>query len=327
MTLFDWVSGKGRMPVAPLFGLVGPRLTGYTVKQCLTDPQAQAEAITAVGERFFPDAVFTLKDPTIEAQALGLAVEIPENGVPFVREHPVQKRLSLRKLIQPDPETSARMPVFLETMEKLASNKDLFVCSSVTGPFTLAGELAGAEYLATATVMDTGFVTTLVAFCAQTVTTWAQALCEAGAGIILVSDPMAVILSPYFYEKFAFSGICRVAEAIKDKGGWPILHMRGDSRHLVPEMVRTGVQGLCLAAKADLPAQAKRIPEDLALMGGLDPKALIQEGTPEQVGAAARNLVDRMEGRPGFILGSGEDLAMDTPFENIDALIGAVKND
>jgi uroporphyrinogen decarboxylase len=104
-----------------------------------------------------------------------------------------------------------------------------------------------------------------------------------------------------------------------------VLHICGNTTHLIPGMARTGAQGASLDSPVDFAAAAQKIPPDLVLIGNVDPVGVMLEGNPEKVKDAAASLLKKMAGKRNFILSSGCDLPRDTPHENIDALIKAAK--
>ena len=55
-------------------------------------------------------------------------------------------------------------------------------------------------------------------------------------------------------------------------------------------------------------------------MGGLDTQRLLPRGTPEQVRAGARDLVDALGHDGGFIFAASHELLPDVPPQNIVAM-------
>jgi len=76
---------KDRVPVIPLLGAPGTQLSNTTLRDNLTDPSIQLRSINLLIERFQPDGIFTFMDLTVEAEALGLKIDFPENDNPSVR--------------------------------------------------------------------------------------------------------------------------------------------------------------------------------------------------------------------------------------------------
>ena len=51
----------------PLIGIAGTHLTGYTVKENLTNSEIQYSTLKAIYDEYKPDGIFTFMDLTVEA--------------------------------------------------------------------------------------------------------------------------------------------------------------------------------------------------------------------------------------------------------------------
>jgi uroporphyrinogen decarboxylase len=321
MRLVDWARSVGRTPVVPLLGYPGLYLTDVSAEEALTVPDTLTRTVSATVERFGPDAVFTIMDLTVEAEALGLPVVMSDREPPSITEHPVADVRDINGLNKPDPAKDGRMPVFLEAVGALKECLSIPLGTYVIGPFTLAGELAGAESLASATILDAGFVEKLLSFSTSVVNEYARALAVRGADIIAILEPTSVILSPAFFERFSLPWVSSVASTIRECGAFPVLHICGDTTHLIGGMLKTGVDGFSLDSPVDIPLQAGSAPDDYVFIGNIDPVEVMLQGEASTVEGEALKLLSSMRGQDNFILSSGCDLPLDTPHENIDALI------
>ena len=103
-----------------------------------------------------------------------------------------------------------------------------------------------------------------------------------------------------------------------------ILHICGDTTHLTEAMCDTGVQGLSLDSLVSMPDVAPRIPDDIAIIGNLDPTREILRGTPADVQAKTVEMLDSMCAYDNFIPSTGCDLPASTPLDNISAFVETV---
>ena len=92
-------------------------------------------------------------------------------------------------------------------------------------------------------------------------------------------------------------------------------------------MAQSGADVLELDHQVDLPGAAAITGPDIALWGNLDPVRLLSQGTPAQVRAATRALLESMAacGHRRFVLSSGCTLAVETPPENLDAMLNVAR--
>ncbi|MEA4883685.1 MAG: uroporphyrinogen decarboxylase family protein [Clostridia bacterium] len=320
MRLIDLVRSSERRLVVPLLGYPGARLTGSSLKQNEFNPGLHARTVARAAERFSPDAIFFMMDLSLEAGALGLPVRYPPFESPTVEEHPVTQVTDLALLNALDPMDDARIAAYVKTMELMSRSISIPKAGYITGPFTLAGLLMGASELAVATITDPELVHGTVRFCQNLCIRYARALADAGADMVAILEPTATFLSPRSFHEFCGT---YVKELIASPGMADImvLHICGDTTHLLREMCSTGAQGLSLDSPVDFPAAARVVDPEVVLIGNVDPVGVMVQQDPENVARAVRALLDSMAERDNFILSTGCDLPYETPHENIDAFM------
>ena len=97
-----------------------------------------------------------------------------------------------------------------------------------------------------------------------------------------------------------------------------ILHICGNTNHLIKLMLDSGAIGLSLDSVMNFKKIKKIVPEEIALIGNLDSVRVFLQSTPDEVAEATRSLKDNMKDTDNFILSSGCDIPIDTPLENIE---------
>ncbi len=318
MRLIDIVRESPRRLAVPLAGYPGVQLTRSSVKQNMFNAELQVRSLYKLAEATAADAMFTMMDLSVEAGALGLPVRFPLDETATVEWHPVKTVADLDQYKVVDVLYDGRVWVFLETVRLLSKELKVPVGSFVIGPFTLAGLMMGASDIALATVDTPDVVLAAVNFCEHVVIEYAKALQAAGAEIVCILDPTAVILSPGAYWEFAGRSVESVVRHLATR---TVLHICGNTHHLVGGMCETGVQGLSLDSVVDLPRIAREIPGDVVLIGNVDPVGTMLQGTPEKVRHDTLALLDAMAEHENFILSTGCDLPAETPVANIVELV------
>jgi uroporphyrinogen decarboxylase len=264
-----------------------------------------------------------MMDLTVECEALGIPIEMPLDAPPSVSRQPILNSSDLEGLEIPDPPVSGRMPVFLEVVRYLKHGfPELLVGAYGIGPFTLAGELAGVESLSLLLYQDPGLARRILGFSARVSETYLKAQLEAGAGMLVILEPSAVLLSPRLFQDFCLPLLRKIIATL---AGPVILHICGDTDHLLPAMAATGAQGLSLDARVDLLEAVRVVPPETVLVGNLHPVEVMVELAPRQVEEKTQDLLRRMQGIENFILSSGCDLPAETPIANIQAMIAACR--
>jgi len=304
--------------VIPLMGAPGVKLSNTTLKENLMNERIELKTLELLVKKFKPDGIFPFMDLTIEAEALGLGVNFPDNDNPSIRYHCINTIENLKSIRGMYKGISGRMPIFLNIIENLAKNFSLIVGAYGIGPFTLAGELMGLENLCLNLMMKPSLAYKLLDFVTRVIKDYGYALLTAGADIVIILEPSAVLLSPKQFEEFSAKYISHL---VSDLGTKLMLHICGNSNHLLKQMSRTGVMGLSLDSPVNLKETSNIVFEDVILMGNLDPVKVFLQSNPEEIAKATRALLEEMAGVRKFILSSGCDLPINTPLENIEAFM------
>lgn len=322
LRLIDWVHESPRFRVVPLAGFPGMQLTDSSIKQNMFNAELHARSIYKLIERIRPDAAFTMMDLSVEAGALGLPVRFPLDETATVEMHPVKTVADLDQYKVVDPMYDGRVWVFLETVRLLKELIDVPLGVYVSGPFTLAGLMMGANDIALAVLDMPEVVHAAVNFCEHVIIDYAKSLQRAGADMVCVLDPTAVMLSPPMFWEFAGKSIRNVFRHLDTK---TILHVCGKTSHLIEEMCRTGTHGLSLDSLVDLPSIAPRVPDDVAIIGNVDPVSVMLQGGRKGVRQATIRLMEAMRKYDNFVVSTGCDLPPETPLENIVELVQTVR--
>jgi len=322
MRLIDWVRESGQWPVIPLVGYPGAQLTQSTIKQNMFNAELQARSLYKMIEYCRPDAVFTMMDLSVEAGALGLPVRFPLSESATVEWHPVKTVSDLDQYKVVDPMYDGRVWVFLETVRLLKQKVQMPIGVYVSGPFTLAGLMMGANDIALATIDTPEVVHATVNFCERVITEYAKALQAAGANMICVLDPTAMMLSPNSYWEFAGKSVQNLVRHLDTR---TILHICGNTEHLTESMCRTGVHALSLDSLVDLPKVAKDVADDVVLIGNVEPVSTMLQGDRPKVRRDTIALMEKMREHDNFIVSTGCDLPPETPIENILEFVETAK--
>lgn len=302
----------------PLMGYPGTQLTNTTLKQNEFNWGIQFWSLSELADLLQPDAIFFMMDLSVEAGALGFPIRYPLEESPSVEQHLVKEVADLDQFMSTDILKDGRATVFLKTMELMAENLDILKGAYCIGPFTLAGLLTGASEIALATIDRPEFLHEVLNFCTQVITKYVVALVDSGADIIAILEPTAVFLSPQQFEEFSGNYIKKINRAIH---AIPVLHICGDTSHLIEKMCETGAEALSLDSMVDFNKIVPQIKNDVVLIGNLDPVRILRNLSRDEVGFATEKFLEETKGIKDLILSSGCDLPQDTPIENIRAMI------
>ena len=318
-----------RRLVAPLVGFPGVNITGNTIKLAQQNFGQHYKIVKEIARVFEPDIIFPLMDLAVEANALGQYTVFPQQESATV----VKSDFSIDDLAAKENVNIAfdtRLIGYLETMKlmSIGLSDSILRGAYVTGPYSLAALIMGADQAAMATVLQPDDLHTLCQFTTEKILEYVRLLIASGAQTICILEPSAVMLGPNEFAAFSGSYVQYIIESCKYTGIATIYHTCGNTMHLINKMVETGVSALSLDSQevgVDLPAVAKQVPPEVVIMGNINPTGSLLNGTPEQVEKEVTELLQQMAPFPNFVLSTGCDLPQETPIENIHAFMSTGK--
>ena len=209
---------------------------------------------------------------------------------------------------------------------------EAYIVPSIMGPLNSAGQIRGVETLMMDFFDRPEFVHDLLQFTTEMGIRYGKALLDAGAHGIFIGEAMCspAFISPAFYRQFVLSHEKRLIEVLLRYGAEStILHICADTTPIMePYAVETGTTIVDLdwqvnvAGILDSPEmrQAKTL-----VRGNLDPARELLTGTPKDVMAASRKLIESVGKNTRFILGPGCAMNPDSLPENCRAMVEAAE--
>jgi len=292
-------------------------------------PELAAEVSLQPYEILGVDAVIMFSDILIPVEAMGMHLELTEKGP--VLGDPLRTAEQVKRLIVPDP--MEKTPFVVETIRLLRRQlKDAVPVIGFAGaPFTLASYMieggSTRNYAEIKKMMyrEPRLFHALLEKISDTVIAYLNAQIEAGVHVVQLFDTWAGELSAADYEEFALLYEQRVFESLHrgpaGLGVPAILYLNGCSA-ILEQMARSGANVLSVDWRIDLAEARRRVGDNLALQGNLDPCQLL--GTPETITAAVRETLKK-GGGTGHIMNLGHGILPQTPVENARAFIEAAK--
>lgn len=318
---------EGRRLVVPLVGFPGLNMTGCTIKLAQQNYGEHYRVLQAIAETFEPDCIFPLMDLSVEANALGQYTVFPEAESATV----VKTEFLLDELMEKEQVNIAfdtRLLGYVETMKLMSIGlpKTIIRGAYITGPYSLAALLMGADNAAMATVSDPEGLHTLCQFTTERIQKYLHFLITAGAQVICILEPSAVMLGPEQFEEFSARYIKHLTQSCQYTGVSTVYHTCGNTMHLIEKMVASGINAVSLDSReagVNLAAVAKRLPPEVVVMGNINPTGTLLKGKPKEVEQEVTDLLKEMAPYPNFVLSTGCDLPQETPLENIHAFMRA----
>jgi uroporphyrinogen decarboxylase len=318
---------QGRRLVVPLMGFPGVGIAGTSIKVAQQNHAMHFRVVKGLADRFKPDLIFPLMDLSVEANALGRYTVFPRHDSATVPKQPFSLA-ELDSLREIDVACDCRVRSMVETVRRMRAElpAETLVGTYVAGPYSLAALIMGADEAAMSTVAAPGELAALCEFTAQTIRSYASLLMDAGAQVVCVLEPSAVMLGPDTFADFSARYVSTIADLCRARGVGSVYHTCGNTMHVFEHMAAAGVDGLSLDAPGtgvNLKTVVERVPEDVVVIGNICPATTMLSGSPERVGLEVEELLRVMAPHPNFVLGTGCDLPPETPLENIEAFMRA----
>jgi len=147
---------------------------------------------------------------------------------------------------------------------------------------------------------------------------------ETGVNGVIIAEPAAGLVSNEDCSSFSSTYISRIVEELQDDNFIIVLHNCGNTGHCTAAMVETKAAGLHFGNKIDMVQVLQECPEDILVMGNIDPVGIFKMATPEKVKKETLELLQKTGKWKNFILSSGCDVPPEVPMENIDAFYQAL---
>jgi len=156
-------------------------------------------------------------------------------------------------------------------------------------------------------------------FMADVVIERAKAAIDHGADGILTCEDFGYStktwVSPRHFRRFIYPGLKRVAEAIRRKGSFYIVHSDGNNEPLLEMFAEAdvdGYQSLDILGGMDLAEVKMRIGDRVCLLGNVDLR-ILEEGSPEDIKKDVARCIGSAAEGGGYIMCSSGSILESSP--------------
>ena len=261
---------------------------------------------------------------TVEAESLGLTADKGrKDRTPMLKGHPNQMEDEPALMDVGQFLKTGRAAICQEAIKKMkaAYGHEYPVIAGNTGPFTLAGHLVSTENLVLYIMVDPDLVHKWVKAANVICKGYSQALADAGADVVQMSEPSAStdLLSPDMFDEYAGAYIKDSLAPVKGATG--VLHICGNTTDILNNMINTGCKALSIEEKVVPEEAVKIVNHRAALIGNVGVVNPLLQGTPADVLAHGKRCA-----AAGFdVVSPGCGLSALISNDNLAALVKAVK--
>lgn len=318
-----------RLPCNPNIANGVARIYGCKISAFRSDPKALAQAQIAAYRRFGYDSIRIFTDLFPWAEAMGATVTFPEDSTADLETPAIQDVDQIPSLTPADPYQDGRLPVQLEAMKYLVDEVgDEIGCScGVVGPFTNAFFLLGVEKTMGLIYKNPQAVHDLCRVSLETCKAYAAA--AMGLGLTpTISEPMSscTVVSPKAFRTFSLPYLRELVDFIKAQGKGVTLHVCGQSDKIWADLAGLGIAGMSIDNVASIAACKEAIGDQTKILGNVDPGGIMYSGSPLDVRLKTLECIrDGYDSPRGYVVMSGCSLPVETPLENIQAMMDTVR--
>ena len=315
-----------RIPNMSIVMMFAAKELGVTYSRCCSDYRYLADAAILCHERYGIDMVCAISDSLREAEGFGTKVIFPEEGVPYAAKMRLQDIGDIDTLKVIDPSCGQRMNDTLEAVRRMREKvqNDVPVVGWIEGAMAECCDLMDMQEVFINLLDEPEAMEQLVEICTQQGIAFAKAQIEAGAHIMGIGDAATSLLGPTLYEKFVLPYQKRMIREIHNMGIPVKLHICGNITPVMHLIAQTGADIVDCDFMVDMERAADILPEHTCICGNFNPVEVMLQGTTEEVKSAVR-LCKQLSRRNNNIIAPGCEVPVDTPRENMLALLEALK--
>ena len=288
-------------------------------------PELAAQVSLEPYEVLDADAVIVFSDILVVAEAMGVPLEINDDGPKLGK--PVADSAAIEALKDFDPSRETKFVDDAIRAIVKALGPDVPVLGFAAAPWTLAcylvegktrGELPTIKRMM---YTEPGLLYSLLEKIARVTSCYLKMQLEAGAAAVQIFDTWAGELSAHDYEVFELPATQKLISDIH-AGPAPVILYVKNGAHLLAALARTGANVLSVDWRTDLAEAREEIGASVALQGNVDPAMLLS--TEERIASVVREAISKTKGT-GHILNLGHGILPTTPVENAQAFVRAAR--
>lgn len=310
----------------PVLSFPSIQLMNITVKELISDSNRQAEGMKRIADRCNTAASVSMMDLSVEAEAFGSQIKMADDEVPTVVGRIINNEEEAEALIVPKVGVG-RTGLYIEAIKEAVSLiLDRPVFAGVIGPFSLAGRLMDMTEIMVNCYMEPDMVHRTLQKTTAFIIQYINGYKAVGAHGVVIAEPAAGLLSPELIEAFSSIYVKKIVDEVQDDDFIVIYHNCGNVIPLMDSILSTGSAAYHFGNSVSMREVLKLVPDDVIVMGNVDPAGQFKNGTPESVREATYTIMKECCANKNFIISSGCDIPPLASWENIDAFFKAIND-
>ncbi len=330
MQAFEKGQPIDRIPCTPSMGVTLSSMIGRNASEYYHSAELMAELEIVLFKRFGHDSAGVGLSREI-AEAMGTKVIYPRHGISYAAEPAIKDINDIARLAPLDPLKDGKIPISLRAvkMVKEALGKLVNVGYSIPGPLTTASDLLGTEELLKSMIKNPDRTHELLEIVTESNFRILDIIAEMEIGF-RIADPVSSssLISTKLFREFSMPYLKKCVDRMRRKGDrGTSFHICGRSKPIWDGIVETGVVSLSIDNIEDMEEVKKAVGEQVCIVGNVPPVDIVRYGSYEDVVRESKQCIMKAYDSPrGFILGTGCQVPINSPVENIQALMDTVRS-
>jgi uroporphyrinogen decarboxylase len=300
---------------------------GVDLKTYLNDPKtmfdAQMHVIEALDGGFDLIADYGL---LAEETSLGCELKFDDHGTPYAGHAGYETIDDVLAVGEVDPWAGSYMTRALEALQYMKENAPAgqkVEAAVQIAPFSLAATVRGISDFCVDLYVDPDFAHALVDLCVRTEISFLKEQEKILGTIerVFIGDDISSFMKPEDFRTWCVPTYQQLFDAFPGAQRW--LHNDAEANHLLADIKACGWQAWHVGDMIDVVEVSKQYGGSPVLFGNLVPTADLVKKSPAEVYNLCCNLLEAMGDRPGLVLSTAGYLSIDTPLENVRALMQA----
>jgi len=290
------------------------------------NPELACEVTLQPLARFNLDAAILFSDILTIPDAMGLGLHFSEGEGPLF-ERPIKNLADIQNLSVPDPERELKYVMDAVRLIRRELNGRVPLIGFSGSPWTLAtymvegGSTKTFSKIKALIYNEPAAAHQLLDILAQSVSVYLQAQISAGAQAVMIFDTWGGVLTKKDYLAFSLSYMQKIVDTLPKNDVPVILFTKGGGAWL-EEIAATGCSAMGLDWQTELGDARRRVGDNVALQGNLDPSMLY--ANPDKIRVEVADLLADFGKGNGHIFNLGHGIHPNIDPENVLALVDAV---
>lgn len=297
-----------------------------TVKELVSDSALQAVGMRLIADRYRMPAAVSYMDLSVEAEAFGAFCVYSVDEIPTITGSLIKSEEDANNLEIPEF-GAGRTAIAVEGVSKatrLIADRPVF--ANCIGPYSLTGRLMNVNNVMLMCYEDPDVVHTVLKKATDFLISYIKEYKRVGAHGIILSEPLAGILSPELMQEFSSDYVRQIVDAVQEQNFIVIYHNCGNAvERLVPQIVNTGCKVYHFGNAVDMRTMLEAMPSDCLVMGNLSPSDVFNNCKLPDVRLKTQRLLNDCMEYSNFMISSGCDIPADTDFDSIDVFFETVE--